>query len=75
MRRGSRSSAEDVPSTATPSLYRVSIAKDGRVFWSSPWGSRERAEDIRQRNQQLIDRQGWRHVVSVEATSPGGSRS
>jgi len=48
------------------SNYRVSIAKDGSVFWSSQWISEERAEVIRQKNQRLVDAHGWKHVVSVE---------
>lgn len=50
-----------------PSSYRVSIAKAGQIFWSSQWVSRERAEDIRRKNQRLIDKHGWKHVVTIEA--------
>lgn len=48
------------------SNYRVSIAKDGRIFWSSQWVSEDRAEIIRKKNQWLIDKKRWKHVVSVE---------
>lgn len=47
-------------------LYRVSIAKAGQIFWSSKWTSQEHAEDIRRKNQRLIDKHGWLHVVSIE---------
>lgn len=45
---------------------RVSIAKAGRVFWSSQWVSSEKAEDIRRKNQRLIDRERWNHTVTIE---------
>jgi len=48
--------------------YRVAIAKDGRVFWTSRWVSEQRAEIIRRKNQRLIDKHGWNHVVTVEKT-------
>jgi len=48
-------------------VHRVSIAKEGQIFWSSPWVSEDRAEAIRRKNQRLIDQQGWQHVVSVES--------
>lgn len=50
-----------------PSKYRVSIAKAGQIFWSSQWVSEERAEDIRRKNQRLIDKHCWNHVVTIEA--------
>jgi hypothetical protein len=49
-----------------PSKYRVSIAKVGQIFWSSQWVSEDRAEDIRRKNQRLIDKRGWKHVVTIE---------
>lgn len=52
----------------TPGHYRVSIAKAGQIFWSSQWVSKEKAEDIRRKNQRLIDARGWDHVVSIEAS-------
>ena len=48
---------------------RVSIAKDGQIFWSSRWVSRIDAERIRRKNQRLIDQHGWNHVVTVEEMS------
>ncbi len=45
---------------------RVAIAKHGTVFWTSQWVSPERAEVIRQKNQRLIDKNGWQHVVTIE---------
>jgi hypothetical protein len=54
--------------SAVPSNnYRVSIAKNGQIFWSSQWVSEERAEVIRRKNQRLIDKQGWEHVVTIES--------
>jgi hypothetical protein len=47
--------------------YRVSIAKNGQIFWSSQWVSEERAEVISRKNQRLIDKQGWEHVVTIES--------
>ena len=47
-------------------LYRVSIAKVGLIFWSSKWTSKEHAENIHRKNQRLIDKHGWQHVVSIE---------
>lgn len=52
--------------------YRVSIAKQGRVFWSSQWVSKDRAEDIRRKNQRLVDRHGWNHVVGIETAAGKG---
>lgn len=49
------------------SKYRVSIAKAGQIFWSSQWVSEERAEDIRRKNQRLINKHGWNHVVTIES--------
>lgn len=46
--------------------HRISIAKAGQIFWSSQWVSKERAEDIRRKNQPLIDKHGWNHVVTIE---------
>ena len=46
--------------------YRVSIAKASKIFWSSQWVSKDRAEDIRRKNQRLVDKHGWNHVVIVE---------
>jgi hypothetical protein len=58
------------------SSHRVSIAKDGQIFWSSQWVSEGRAEDIRRKNQRLIDKHGWNHVVSIEAImSPEGQQT
>ena len=51
--------------------YRVSIAKEGRVFWTSQWVSKDRAEDIRRKNQRLVDQHGWNHVVSLEPRGKG----
>jgi hypothetical protein len=48
-------------------LYRVSIAKEGHIFWSSQWVSKERAEIIRRKNQKLIDAHQWQHVMTIEA--------
>jgi len=53
--------------------YRVSIAKQGLVFWSSQWVSKDRAEDIRRKNQRLVDQHGWNHVVSIEAATGKGA--
>lgn len=50
-----------------PSKYRVSIAKAGQIFWSSQWVSEKRAEDIRRKNQRLVDKHGWNHVITIEA--------
>ncbi len=50
-----------------PVKYRVSIAKAGQIFWSSQWGTEERALDIRRKNQRLIDKHGWKHVITIEA--------
>lgn len=47
-------------------LYRVSIAKAGQFFWSSKWTSQEHAEEIRRKNQRLIDKHSWQHIVSIE---------
>jgi len=47
--------------------YRASIAKDGQIFWSSKWVSKERVEIIRAKNQRLIDRHRWNHVITIEA--------
>ena len=47
--------------------YRVSIAKAGQIFWSSQWVSEERAEDIRRKNQHLVDKYGWKHVVTIDS--------
>jgi hypothetical protein len=47
-------------------VYRVSIAKEGRIFWSSRWVSKERAEIIRRKNQKLVDVNQWKHVVTIE---------
>jgi hypothetical protein len=53
--------------------YRVSIAKDGQVFWVSQPVSEERAEIIRLKNQRLIDKHGWQHIVRVECVDALGS--
>ena len=50
-----------------PSKYRVSIAKAGQIFWSSQRVSEERAEDIRRKNQRLVDKHSWNHTVTIEA--------
>ncbi len=46
--------------------YRVSIAKDGQIFWSSQWVSKDHVERIRVKNQRLIDKHRWNHVITIE---------
>lgn len=48
--------------------FRVSIAKKDQIFWSSQWVSEERAEEIRRKNQRLIDKHAWNHVVTIEVS-------
>lgn len=49
--------------------YRVAIRQtpdSPEPFWRSPLYDREKADKVARKNQRLIQREHWTHVVSIE---------
>jgi len=51
---------------APPAKFRVTIAKNGSVFWRSKRVNRTDADRIRRKNQKLIDSHQWAHTIAIE---------